>query len=137
MIGDRQLADIGRLGKFDRAEIFGDVLGQSRDLRRLAAVEQLDTLGRQLDVPVYSEGPDSNALKVCRQGVQKAKDIMAAWVILDTGGRLHIDDEMMEELEEKEEQLRLAGPVPGLKKRNRARPDLRDRRTLRKVKRSF
>ena len=70
------------------------------DLRRLAAVEQLETLGSQLDISVYSEGPDSSALKVCRQGVQKAKDIGAAWVVLDTGGRLHIDDEMMEELEE-------------------------------------
>ena len=76
------------------------VLLVAADLRRLAAVEQLETLGRQLDVPVYSEGPDSNALKVCRQGVQKAKDIGASWVILDTGGRLHIDDEMMEELGE-------------------------------------
>jgi signal recognition particle subunit SRP54 len=76
------------------------VLLVAGDLRRLAAVEQLETLGRQLDVPVYSEGPDSNALKVCRQGIRKAKEIGAAWVILDTGGRLHIDDEMMEELEE-------------------------------------
>jgi signal recognition particle subunit SRP54 len=76
------------------------VLLVAGDLRRLAAVEQLETLGRQLDVPVYSEGPDSSALQVCRQGVQKAKEIGAAWVILDTGGRLHIDDEMMEELEE-------------------------------------
>ena len=76
------------------------VLLVAGDLRRIAAVEQLETLGRQLDVPVYSEGPDSNALKVCRQGIRKAKEIGAAWVILDTGGRLHIDDEMMEELEE-------------------------------------
>ena len=76
------------------------VLLVAGDLRRLAAVEQLETLGRQLDVPVYSEGPDSDALKVCRQGIQKARDIGAAWVILDTGGRLHIDDEMMQELEE-------------------------------------
>ena len=76
------------------------VLLVAADLRRLAAVEQLETLGRQLDVPVYSEASDSSALNVCRQGVQKAKNIGAAWVILDTGGRLHIDDEMMEELEE-------------------------------------
>ena len=76
------------------------VLLVAADLRRLAAVEQLETLGKQLDVPVYSEGSDSTALQVCRHGVQKAKDIGAAWVILDTGGRLHIDDEMMEELEE-------------------------------------
>ncbi|MQF49051.1 signal recognition particle protein [SAR202 cluster bacterium AC-647-N09_OGT_505m] len=70
------------------------------DLRRPGAVEQLETLGKQLDVSVYSEGFGSNVLEVCRQGVQKGKDIGAAWVILDTGGRLHIDEEMMEELEE-------------------------------------
>ena len=70
------------------------------DLRRPAAIEQLETLGRQLEVPVYSEGTDSNAVQVCRQGVQKAKDLGVGWVILDTGGRLHIDDEMMGELGE-------------------------------------
>ena len=76
------------------------VLLVAGDLRRPAAVEQLVTLGKQLDVPVYSEGQGSNALDTCRQGVQKARDLGAAWVILDTGGRLQIDDEMMEELEE-------------------------------------
>ena len=70
------------------------------DLRRPAAVEQIETLGKQIDVPVYSEGTSSTAVQVCRAGVQKAKDLGVAWVILDTGGRLHIDDEMMEELEE-------------------------------------
>ena len=76
------------------------VLLVAGDLRRPAAVEQLVTLGKQLDVPVYSEGQGANALDTCRQGVQKARDTGAAWVILDTGGRLQIDDEMMEELEE-------------------------------------
>ncbi|MBF8267235.1 MAG: signal recognition particle protein [Dehalococcoidia bacterium] len=76
------------------------VLLVAGDLRRPAAVEQIETLGRQLDVPVYSEGIDSSAVQVCRQGVQKARDIGAAWVILDTGGRLHIDEDMMGELEE-------------------------------------
>ena len=76
------------------------VLLVAGDLRRPAAVEQLVTLGKQLDVPVYSEGQGASALDACRQGVQKARDTGAAWVILDTGGRLQIDDEMMEELEE-------------------------------------
>ena len=76
------------------------VLLVAGDLRRPAAVEQLVTLGKQLDVPVYSEGQGASALDTCRQGVQKARDTGAAWVILDTGGRLQIDDEMMEELEE-------------------------------------
>ena len=73
------------------------------DLRRPAAIEQLETLGRQLDVTVYSEGTDSTAVQVCRQGIQRAKDLGAGWVILDTGGRLHIDDELMGELAEVKE----------------------------------
>ena len=75
------------------------VLMVAGDLKRLAAVEQLETLGNQIDVPVYSEA-GSSAVDVCRRGVQKAVDIGIPMVILDTGGRLHIDDEMMSELED-------------------------------------
>ena len=70
------------------------------DLRRPAAIEQLATLGKQLDIPVYQEDPSSNAVKVARAGVKQARETGAAWAIIDTGGRLHIDDEMMVELEE-------------------------------------
>ena len=70
------------------------------DLRRPAAIEQLVVLGKQLDIPVYSEGTDSTAVKVARGGLQEAKRTGAAWAIVDTGGRLHVDDELMEELEE-------------------------------------
>ena len=70
------------------------------DLRRPAAISQLETLGRQLDVPVYSEDPKtSTAIKVARAGVERAKQLGLTWAIVDTGGRLHIDDELMEELE--------------------------------------
>ena len=69
------------------------------DLRRPAAILQLETLGRQLDVPVYSEDPgSSSAVQVSRAGVQRAQELGVNWAIIDTGGRLHIDDEMMEEL---------------------------------------
>ena len=69
------------------------------DLRRPAAILQLETLGRQLDVPVYSEDPtSSSAVQVARSGVQRAQELGVTWAIIDTGGRLHIDDEMMEEL---------------------------------------
>jgi signal recognition particle subunit SRP54 len=69
------------------------------DLRRPAAVEQVETLARQLDVPVYSEGAGADPVDVCRHGVERARELGAAWAILDTGGRLHIDDDMMAELE--------------------------------------
>ena len=69
------------------------------DLRRPAAILQLETLGKQLDVPVYSEDPkSSSAIQVAQAGVQRARELGVTWAIIDTGGRLHIDDELMEEL---------------------------------------
>ena len=70
------------------------------DLRRPAAILQLEPLGRQLDIPVYSEDPTkSSPIKVARAGVKKAEELGVNWAIIDTGGRLQIDDELMEELE--------------------------------------
>ena len=70
------------------------------DLRRPAAIQQLETLGRQLDIPVYSEDPaSSSAVQVAKAGLRRAEDLGIHWAIIDTGGRLQIDDELMEELE--------------------------------------
>ena len=66
------------------------------DLQRPAAVDQLTVLGGQIDVPVFSEPTDPVA--VARAGVEKARDIGRDVVIVDTAGRLHIDEEMMEEV---------------------------------------
>ena len=71
------------------------------DLRRPAAIQQLETLGRQLEIPVYSEDPgSSDAVRVARNGLARASELGVNWAIVDTGGRLQIDDELMEELEE-------------------------------------
>ncbi len=70
------------------------------DLRRPAAIQQLATLGRQLDVPVYQEDPlTSTAEDVAGHGLEHARNLGVTWVIIDTGGRLHIDEELMDELE--------------------------------------
>ena len=70
------------------------------DLRRPAAISQLETLGRQLDIPVYSEDPKtSTVVQVAEAGVKRGAQLGVSWVIIDTGGRLHIDDELMGELE--------------------------------------
>ena len=70
------------------------------DLRRPAAISQLQTLGKQLDVDVYSEDPRaSSVVQVVKNGVARAGQLGRHWAIIDTGGRLHIDDELMEELE--------------------------------------
>jgi signal recognition particle subunit SRP54 len=71
------------------------------DMRRPAAVDQLVALGKQLDISVYSEDPaKSDAVKVAANGVKKAKELGAMWTIVDTGGRLHVDDQLMDELEQ-------------------------------------
>ena len=77
------------------------------DLRRPAAVEQLAVLGRQLDLPVYPQDKDlqtaqgtPTTVEVAARGVARAGELGLSWAIVDTGGRLHIDDELMRELEE-------------------------------------
>jgi len=68
------------------------------DLRRPAAVEQLVILGKELNIPVYSEEISSAPKNICIHGLKRAKETGATWVIIDTQGRLHIDEEMMKEL---------------------------------------
>ncbi len=74
------------------------VLLVAGDRNRMAAVEQLEILGSQIDISVYSEPGNSDPITVCLNGLKKGKDLAVGWVILDTSGRLHIDDEMMKEL---------------------------------------
>lgn len=70
------------------------------DPRRPAAVTQLEVLGTQLDIPVYEEGSDVPPPTVCANAVRRAEKSAFNTVILDTGGRLHIDEELMRELAE-------------------------------------
>jgi len=78
------------------------------DNRRPAAIEQLVTLGKQLDIPVYSEGTNVSSQDVCAHALAKAESLAATWVIVDTAGRLHSDEEMMKELAEVRKTLRPA-----------------------------
>ncbi|MGD8968821.1 MAG: signal recognition particle protein [Anaerolineae bacterium] len=68
------------------------------DTYRPAASRQLEVLGRQIDLPVYSEG-QSSPPQICSHGVREARRRGRDVVILDTAGRLQIDDQMMSELE--------------------------------------
>jgi len=71
------------------------------DMRRPAAMDQLEALGKQLDIPVYREnaGPE-DAPKVAENGIKRAKEMGVMWAIVDTGGRLHVDEGLMGELDE-------------------------------------
>ncbi|MFQ5414874.1 MAG: signal recognition particle protein [Phycisphaerae bacterium] len=68
------------------------------DLKRPAAIDQLEVLGEQVGVPVYAERGHQNPVKLCRNAVVHARKTDRDVVILDTAGRLAIDDELMTEL---------------------------------------
>jgi len=68
------------------------------DTRRPAAIEQLKLLGEQHDIPVYIEDPDVASATICQHALNQAKGRGLTWVIVDTQGRLHIDDVLMQEL---------------------------------------
>jgi len=70
------------------------------DTRRPAAITQLEVLGRQIDVPVHSEGDRVPPPQICANAVKRARESAYSVVLLDTAGRLHIDDQLMHELEE-------------------------------------
>lgn len=70
------------------------------DLQRPAAIEQLKTLGGRIGVPVFSIPNESNPVKVAQAALERARSEGFDLLILDTAGRLHIDDELMEQLEQ-------------------------------------
>jgi signal recognition particle subunit SRP54 len=68
------------------------------DVYRPAAIDQLETLGQQLDVPVYAERGHQDVLTIAHNGIDQARRARDRVVLVDTAGRLQIDDEMMTEL---------------------------------------
>ncbi len=76
------------------------------DVYRPAAIDQLETLGKQIDVPVHAERDERDVVKIAKRGVEEAKRARERVVIVDTAGRLQIDDEMMRELERLKQELR-------------------------------
>jgi signal recognition particle subunit SRP54 len=88
----------GKLGLFFRKKGRHPML-VAADIYRPAAVEQLQVVGKSLDIPVYSEAV-KDPLRICSNAIAEARSQNCDMLILDTAGRLHIDDEMMRELEE-------------------------------------
>lgn len=68
------------------------------DIYRPAAIKQLQILGSQIDIPVFSLGDKVNPVDIAKGGVEAAKKSVYDYVIIDTAGRLHIDEELMAEL---------------------------------------
>ena len=76
------------------------------DLQRPAAVDQLKIIGQQLQLPVYSQSGASDPVKVCQDAVIEANRQGRDTILLDTAGRLHIDDDLMNELRLVEKKVR-------------------------------
>jgi len=76
------------------------------DTRRPAAIEQLVTLAKRLDIPVYSEDPSIPGKDICVHALTQARKLAYNWVIVDTAGRLHIDEDMMAELSQIKTELK-------------------------------
>lgn len=76
------------------------------DVYRPAAVKQLQVVGGQLDIPVFEMGTDNNPVDIAKKAVAHAKSMQFDVVIIDTAGRLHIDEELMDELKRLKETVR-------------------------------
>ncbi len=90
----------GKLAKKLKEEQNARPLMIAADVYRPAAVEQLKTLGMQLDIPVYEEGTSENPVNIVARGLKKAAEERKDYVLIDTAGRLEIDDKLMNELQE-------------------------------------
>ncbi|HZG72904.1 MAG TPA: signal recognition particle protein [Chondromyces sp.] len=70
------------------------------DIYRPAAIKQLETLGKQLSMPVFSLGDQVSPVEIAKQAIEKAKEEHHDYVLIDTAGRLHIDEDLMDELKQ-------------------------------------
>ncbi len=89
---------IGKLANYLRKKSGKKSLLIAADIYRPAAVAQLVTIGKQLGIEVFEEGVNKRAQDIVKDGLKHASENSFDCVIIDTAGRLHIDDEMMDEL---------------------------------------
>ena len=76
------------------------------DVQRPAAIDQLQTLGKQLDIPVYADKESKNPVSIAKAALEQAQSRLLDIVIVDTAGRLHINEELMEELVQIKKQVK-------------------------------
>ncbi|GEN44890.1 signal recognition particle protein [Alkalibacillus haloalkaliphilus] len=88
----------GKLANHLRKKFNRNPLLVAADVYRPAAIDQLETLGEQLEMPVYSKGTDANPVDIANEAIAKAKEEHHDYVLIDTAGRLHIDEDLMGEL---------------------------------------
>lgn len=90
----------GKLANVLRKKYNKNPLLVAADVYRPAAVKQLETLGKQLGIPVFEKGTDVSPVEIAREAIEHAKAEHLDVVIIDTAGRLHIDETLMQELKD-------------------------------------
>lgn len=90
----------GKLGNYLKTKKSKSVLLTACDVYRPAAIDQLHVLGEQIGVPVYSERENKNPVEIAKNAIKEAKAKGIQVVIIDTAGRLAVDEQMMTEIAE-------------------------------------
>jgi signal recognition particle subunit SRP54 len=93
----------GKLANLLRKRYNRKPLLVAADIYRPAAIKQLETLGKQLNMPVFSLGDQVSPVEIAKQALEKAKEEHYDYVLIDTAGRLHIDEALMDELKQMKE----------------------------------
>ncbi|MBP2240100.1 signal recognition particle subunit SRP54 [Cytobacillus eiseniae] len=90
----------GKLANLLRKKYNRNPMLVAADIYRPAAIQQLETLGKQLNMPVFSLGDQVSPVEIAKQAIAKAKEDHNDYVLIDTAGRLHVDEALMDELKQ-------------------------------------
>jgi signal recognition particle subunit SRP54 len=96
--GSGKTTTLAKLGRYLKRERKRNPYLVPADVYRPAAIEQLKILGRELELPVHDSNPEASPVMICRQALDEAKKKFCDLLLIDTAGRLHIDEELMQEL---------------------------------------
>ena len=96
--GSGKTTTIGKLANLLRKKYNKKPLLVAADIYRPAAINQLQTLGKSLNIPVFEEG-QTNAVKIAKDSIEYAKENGLDYILIDTAGRLQIDEKLMDELD--------------------------------------
>lgn len=95
--GSGKTTTVGKLGNLVRKKYGKAPLFVACDVYRPAAIDQLKSLGKSLNIPVYEE-VNHNPVEIAKNSIQYAKENNCDYILIDTAGRLHVDENLMEEL---------------------------------------
>jgi len=97
--GSGKTTSTGKLAMYFRSKGHRPLM-VATDIYRPAAIKQLEVLGKQIDIPVFQLGDRTSPVNICRGALKYANEKARDLILIDTAGRLHIDEELMDELRE-------------------------------------